>query len=322
MAYLIAAATFALVVGIIFGAYWLVVLRAERAVTAAVRRRLQAERAIPAVRAALLKEVERLSSLPALNKLLSRQTQLVGPLQRLIQESGLRVTPGVIILATACLGLFVYLAVYYYIPYAIAGLAFGAIAATLPVLWVRYARTRRMRKFEAVFPEAIGLITRALRAGHAFTTGIAMVAEEIPEPVGNEFRLLYDQQNYGLPLSDALRDFSRRVPLIDARIFVTAVLTQRDAGGNLAEVLENLSSVIRDRVQVRREVRVKSAHGRMTAVVLSLMPPVVAGVMLIISPQQMSLLLTDPLGIRMLVGAAVLQLIGVLFIRKIIKTDY
>jgi tight adherence protein B len=322
MAYLVAAATFGIVIGIIFGSYWFVAIRPEREASSALKRRLRGERAMPAVRAALLKEARRFSNMPAFNKLLQGRAGLVKPLEQLVQQSGLRVTPGVVLLASACLGLLAFIVVDRVVQYQLAGLIAGVLAALVPVLVVRQARARRVGKFEALFPEAIGLISRAMRAGHGFTTGLAMVAEELPEPVGSEFRLLYDQQNYGLPLNEALRNFSWRVPLLDARFFVTAVLTQREAGGNLSEVLDNLSSVIRDRFQVKREVAVKSAHGRITALVLGLMPPAVAGLMLLINPKQMAMLVTDPLGVRMLVVAVVLQVIGTVAIRQIIKSDY
>ena len=127
------------------------------------------------------------------------------------------------------------------------------------------------------FPEAIDLIARALRAGHALTTGLGMVADEIPAPVGQEFRRLYDEQNFGMSLPEAMRAMARRVPVLDARFFVTAVLTQREAGGNLSEVLDNLASVMRERFKMKRQVRVASAHGRISAWVLSCMPPALGG---------------------------------------------
>ncbi len=149
-----------------------------------------------------------------------------------------------------------------------------AIAAGLsPYLLVRYAAVRRTRLFEDQFPQAIDLIASSLRAGHAFTSGVSMVSDEVADPTGAEFRLLYDQQNFGMPLPDALKAFARRVPLLDARFFITAVLTQREAGGNLAEVLDNLAGLIRERSRVKRQVRVTSAHGRITGWVLSMMPP-------------------------------------------------
>ena len=121
-----------------------------------------------------------------------------------------------------------------------------------------------MQRFEELFPEALDLMSRAMRAGHTFITAIGMVADELPEPIAAEFKLLHDQQNFGMPVDEALRDFGERVPLLAAKFFVTAILTQRESGGNLTEVLDNLASVIRDRFMVMRQVRIKSAHGRMT----------------------------------------------------------
>ena len=159
------------------------------------------------------------------------------------------------------------------------------------------------RKFEEQFPEAIELIARALRAGHAFTTGLALVAEELPDPVGGEFRLVYDRQNFGMPVADALHLFAERVPLLDARFFVTAVLTQRESGGNLAEILDNLGVVIRQRFRVRRQIRVVTAHARLTGWVLVAMPLATALAMLVVAPDHILTLVTDPLGIQMLVAA-------------------
>ena len=146
----------------------------------------------------------------------------------------------------------------------------------VPFIFVRHKKNQRLKKFEEQFPEAIDLIARALRAGHAFTTGLAMAAEEIPAPVGEEFKLLYDRQNFGMPLPDAMKAFAARIPLIDARFFVTAVLTQRETGGNLGEVLDNLASVIRERFKVKRQVRVLTAHGRITGWILAALPPALA----------------------------------------------
>jgi tight adherence protein B len=192
----------------------------------------------------------------------------------------------------------------------------------IPFIVVRQKKANRLRKFEEQFPEAIDLIGRALRAGHAFTTGLAMVSEEIPKPVGEEFQLLYDRQNYGMPLPDAMKAFALRIPLIDARFFVTAVLTQRETGGNLGEVLDNLARVIRDRFRVKRQVRVLTAHGRITGWILAAMPPGLAAAMFVVAPGHMKMLTSDPLGIQMIVGALVLQVIGTLIIRKLVNIPY
>jgi tight adherence protein B len=161
-----------------------------------------------------------------------------------------------------------------------------------------------------------------LKAGHAFTTGLSLVAEELPDPVGTEFRLAYDRQNFGMPMPDALRSLADRVPLLDAKFFVTAVLTQRDAGGNLSEVLDNLASVIRERFRVKRQVRVVTAHARMTGWVLVGLPPALGLVLTMLSPGHMSVLWTDPTGIKMVAVALVMQVIGTLVIRKLVDVEY
>ena len=144
----------------------------------------------------------------------------------------------------------------------------------------------------------------------------------MPEPVGTEFRLAYDRQNFGMPMPEALKSLGERVPLLDARFFVTAVLTQREAGGNLAEVLDNLARVIRDRFKVKRQVRVITAHARITGWVLSLLPPGLGVMLTLMSPKHMSLLWTDPIGVKMIVVAIILQVVGTLAIRKLVDVEY
>jgi tight adherence protein B len=206
--------------------------------------------------------------------------------------------------------------------YTLLGLAAAPLGAMVPFLIVRFFRSRRLDKFEEQFPESIELIARALRAGHALPTGLLMVSEEMPEPVGAEFKLVYDRQNFGMPLPDALRGLAERIPLLDARFFVTAVLTQRETGGNLSEVLDNLATVIRDRFRVKRQVRVLSAHGRITGWVLAGLPPALAAVLTLMSPNHMKVMITDPLGIQMIVVAGVMQIIGTLVIRKLVNIPY
>jgi tight adherence protein B len=198
----------------------------------------------------------------------------------------------------------------------------AVLAARIPTAVLRFQRTRRVQKFEEQFPEGLALISRALRAGHTFTTGLAMVAEEMPAPIGPEFKLLYDQQNYGMPVGDALKEFARRVPLLDARFFVTAVLIQRESGGNLSEILDNIASVIRDRFRVKRQIRVVSAHARMTGWVLVCIPPALALILSIINPEHFKTLTNSALGIKMIYAAIGLQTVGTLIIRKMIKLEY
>jgi tight adherence protein B len=149
-----------------------------------------------------------------------------------------------------------------------------------------------------------------------------MAGDEIADPVGVEFRTLFEQQNFGMSVVEALRAFAVRVPLVDARFFVTAVLTQREAGGNLADVLDKLAAVIRDRFQVKRQVRTISAHGRITGFVLGFLPPALALILVLIAPEHMRLLISDPIGVQMLIGAVVLQIVGVLIIKRIVNVEY
>ena len=162
-----------------------------------------------------------------------------------------------------------------------------AIGFGLPFLVLKIKRTKRLRTFEEQFPEGLDLISRALKAGHAFATGLKMVADEMPEPVGPEFRKTFDEQNFGLPMKDALDNLSFRMPLLDVRFFATAVLIQRETGGNLSEILENLSHVVRERFKILRQVRVYTAHGRFTGYVLLALPAVLGIALSFINPDHM-----------------------------------
>lgn len=198
----------------------------------------------------------------------------------------------------------------------------GATAGALvPYFTIARRRKKRLAKFEEHFPEAIDLLGRAIRAGHAFSTGLRVVSEEAPEPISGEFRQVYEEQKFGLPISDSLLSLSDRVSLLDVRIFVTAVLIQIESGGNLAEILDNLAHIIRERFRFRRQLRVHTAHGRMTGFVLA-SAPVVAGIgMFILNPEYMGRLFTEPLGRLMLVTAAGLQLLGFVAIRRVMNVE-
>jgi len=178
-----------------------------------------------------------------------------------------------------------------------------------------------MRAFEEQFPEGLDLISRALKAGHAFATGLKMVADEMPDPVGPEFRKTFDEQNFGLPMKDSLDNLSFRIPLLDVRFFATAVLIQRETGGNLSEILENLAHVVRERFKILRQVRVYTAHGRFTGYVLLALPAVLAIALSFINPEHMNLLFRERMGQQMLLGALVMQAFGFLWIKHVIKIE-
>jgi tight adherence protein B len=318
----LAALTFAVVFGVVLGMYWFLAIRPESMAQSAVQKRLKSAMRPAERRRAILAKDSPLSELPVLNRVLLRTRTLGSGLQSLLDRAGLQYTVGALVLACAVSGVLVYVLINRTTHTVLAAMLIGSLAATGPYVFVRWKADARMRRFEELFPEAISLIIRAMRAGHGFTTGLAMVADELGDPVGPEFRLTYDRQNFGMPLEAALTGLAERVPLLDVRFFVTAVLTQRDAGGNLAEVLENISTVIRDRFKVKRQVRVVTAHARITGVILSGMPVAAALAMMVISPKQMKLLWTDPLGMRMILGALVLQIVGAVAIRRIVDIEY
>jgi tight adherence protein B len=316
------AATFGLCLTIVFGAYWAFVVVPEDKAARKLRRRLRAEVLPETPAGGLTRRTAPLSALKGLDALLGRSGRLIDPLRRTVEQSGLSITIGLVVLASIFAASSVFVLIRLVTGLNWAASVIGIAAGSAPYLLVRYAATRRTRLFEDQFPQAIELIASSLRAGHAFTSGVQMVSDEVADPTGAEFRLLYDQQNFGMPLPDALKGFAARVPLLDARFFITAVLTQREAGGNLAEVLDNLSGLIRERSRVKRQVRVTSAHGRITGWVLSMMPPILFFVMMLVAPEHMDTFVTDPLGVRMILVALVLQVIGTLAIRRIVNVEF
>ena len=318
----IVAASFVAILGLVLGAYWMFVLRPETQAERELHRRLDPSAAKPrSQRVSLLRRVAPLSTVPKLQKILSHSNALSRRLERLVQQSGLRVTAGQVVLGSAFGAVLGFVATFYLTGEAWMGVGAGIGLGWVPYLVVRRAGRRRVMRFEEQFPEAIDLIARALRAGHALTTGLGMVMEEMPDPVRSEFRLLHDRQNFGMPLPDALRSLAERMPLLDARFFVTAVLTQRESGGNLAEVLDSLAGLIRERFRIKRQVRVLSAHGRITGWVLACLPPVIAALLFVIAPAHISKLFTDPLGLRMVAVAVTLQVIGVIAMRRIVDIE-
>ena len=314
--------TFGGILAVVLGSYWVFIVRPEQHSHRELAKRLRVARSATAARLGLVKTAQRLSAIPTVDAALSRGRRLIAPAEGLLEQAGSRITVATLLLSCACTALVLFVVVARLTGMPLLALGLVPPAAWIPVAWFRFQRTRRMLKFEEQFPEALDLLSRGLRAGHAFTTGIAMVADELPPPVGPEFRLLYDQQNYGMPFPDALRAFAARLPLIDARFFATAVLTQREAGGNLSEVLDNLASVIRARFKVKRQVRVISAHGRLTGLVLTAVPPALALVLFMINPDHWNTLVGDPLGVRLIYLAVFLQITGGLIIRKLIRIEY
>jgi tight adherence protein B len=319
MAFLII--TFVVVLATFLGAYWAFVIRPEQQSKGSAMRRLTKYKRDVAA-SGVVRLPERLSQIRSLEGLLERRAGLTARVQSLIAQSDVKMTVGTYVLACfaaasagAALG-------WSLLHMLVAALVLGVLAGSLPYLYLRFKKARRLRIFEEQFPEAMDLISRALRAGHAFTTGLGMVADEIPAPVGTEFRRLYDEQNFGMSLPDALRGMAGRVPVLDARFFVTAVLTQRESGGNLSEILDNLAQVMRERFKFKRQIRVISAHGRISAWILSALPPVMALAVFAMSPHYLEPLITDPLGTRLALIAGTLQVVGTYIIARMVRIEY
>jgi len=195
----------------------------------------------------------------------------------------------------------------------------GFVFGFLPYFYVRKKRRKRLNTLEEQLPESLDFLSRSMRAGHAFTITLQMVGEEIADPLGQEFRTLFNEQNLGATLEGALRNFAERVPLLDVRFFTSSVLLQRQTGGNLAEILTRLAYVIRERFRLKGQVRAASAHGRLTATILVMLPICLCLGLLLVAPGYMQGMAADPLG-RWLIGSAIfLQLLGNFFIRKIIN---
>jgi tight adherence protein B len=259
-------------------------------------------------------------SLPMVERLVAA-TSAGTRLSRLIEQSGVTTTPGAIAATSVVAGLVGVLLVLMLTGVLVIALFAALIGVASPVLWLAYKRSKRLKKFEEQFPEALDLLARAIRAGHAFQTAMGMVADELPAPVGAEFKKAFDQQNFGLPLKDALNEMSERVPSLDVRFFVTSVTIQRETGGNLSEILENLARVVRERFKIRRQVRVHTAHGRFTGYVLLALPAVLALALNWISPEHMKLLFNESFGRMLVIAAVVMQAVGFVWIRQVIKIE-
>jgi len=311
----------AMVVGVYFGGTQLPTMMLQRKLEARLEEvsHTIAEDTPESKVKALLK-TGRVGPLPALDRMMGESTR-GSALRRWIDQSGTSATiSSVLLMALVCaaiVGFIVGVAVR-----ASWGLPLGAIVGfMIPFGILNVKRSRRMKAFEEQFPEALDLIARALKAGHAFVTGLKMVADEMPEPVGPEFRKTFDEQNFGLPLKDALTNLTDRVPHLDVRFFATAVLIQRETGGNLSEILENLAHVVRERFKILRQVRVCTAHGRMTGYVLLALPAFLCVALAFINPDHMNLLFRERMGHIMLMAAVVMQTIGYFWIRQVVKIE-
>ncbi|MDC8759256.1 type II secretion system F family protein [Janthinobacterium fluminis] len=259
-----------------------------------------------------------LSKTPAFQRILLEIPRVHG-LDRLLEQSGLSWSVAEFGALSGLAGLFVLFgASYFGMPWPLR-LALAGAGALLPLCYVRAAKGKRLARVEQQLPDALDLMGRALRAGHAFPTALKMVGEEMNAPLADEFRAAFDEVNFGISMQDALMNLATRVPSTDLRYFVIAVLIQRETGGNLSELLDSISSIIRDRMKLLGQVRVLSAEGRLSAWILSLLPFGAAAMIHLTNPAFLEMLYVDPAGRKMMLGALLLMGTGVLVMRKIIR---
>jgi tight adherence protein B len=258
--------------------------------------------------------------LPQLDQLVNR-TGAGSRLSRLIEQSGIRTTPSGVLIMSLCSGMLAAAIAVWVVRHPLAPIVAAPIGLALPFAWLVNRRSSRFKQFEEQFPEALDLLSRAIRAGHAFQTALGMVADELPAPVGPEFKKTFERQNFGLPLRESMDELADRVTLLDVRFFVTAVAIQRETGGNLAEILDNLAHVVRERFKIRRQVRVHTAHGRFTGYVLLALPAALGCALSFLSPEHMKLLFQERMGQMMLIAAMVMQTVGFIWIRQVIKIE-
>jgi tight adherence protein B len=327
MPIVIAIAVFFLVAILVFMLGWTLDQRSAKA--RLLRERLETVEKTPERKPgeelALLRD-EMFSKIPALDNLL-RRSQRISDLQTLLSQADVQMRAGNVlglcVIGAAVLGFGAFvvsspLSGNESLLFTVVGVILGAL---LPYSFASYRRSKRFRKFEELFPEAVDTLARAVRAGHAFTTALELIANEVAEPVSSEFRKLFEEQKFGLPVRDALLNLTERVPLVDVKFFVTAVMLQRETGGNLAEILDNLSYMIRERFKIMRQVNVHTAQGRLTMMLLMGLPPVIVITMQILNPTFVHPLFADPIGHILIVAGITLQTIGYFVIRKVIQIE-
>ncbi|HEV2423987.1 MAG TPA: type II secretion system F family protein [Terriglobia bacterium] len=321
MQYLLAVMTFLVIVGV---AALILRLGHENQQQKIVQRRLEAiekgmRRGSESLELKLIRD-ELMSGVPMLHRLL-QQWRWAEKLRNFVGQAGLNIKPGTLVVMSTVLELLGFLAGREFSDNLIVALIASTFGGASPFLFVAIARSRRLHAFEKLFPEAIDLLGRSVLAGHSFIAGLELIGTELGEPVAGEFRTVFDEQNFGLPLKDALLNLAERVPILDVRFFVTALLVQKDTGGNLAEILSNLSHIIRERFKLRGEVKTRTAQGRLTAAILIAMPPIMMLILRSMNPDYEGLLFRDPLGAYILGVAAGLQVVGALILWKIVNIE-
>jgi tight adherence protein B len=261
---------------------------------------------------------ELMSEIPGLSRVLMRM-QLATRLRRMLDQADLHITVSRLVMLSLMAGMLAAVAVSMVSISQLLMVVAGLVAAALPFLRIAYKRKKRLNAFLEQLPDALELMSRALQAGHAFAESLHMISTEMPEPVATEFRKTYEEQNLGLSLKLALENLSERVPLLDLRLCVTAIMIQRETGGNLAEILEKVAHTIRERFRILEDLNTLTTSSRMSSWILCGLPVFVAVVVSVMNPDYMSVLWRDPRGHNLLWAAGFMQITGMLIIRKILK---
>jgi tight adherence protein B len=265
-----------------------------------------------------IRRQELLSQIPWLNRILLKIS--VAPQVRLLlYQAESSWTVGTLFSICGLMGLAVWFGVQQRTGATLLALALGAGASTLPYLFVVKKRSMRFNNFEEKLPETLDLMVSALRAGHGLISALGMVSKDAPEPIQKEFKQLFDEQNYGLELRLAMLNLAQRVPLHDVKIMVTAIVIQRESGGNLAEILDRCAYLIRERFRLKRQISVHTAQGRLTGWILAMLPVVLGLLVYFVNPDYISILWKTEVGLHMMYAAAIMTSIGALIIRKIVS---
>ena len=267
-----------------------------------------------------IRKSELLSAIPWINRWLLKM-ELAPRLQRLLYQANLKWTAGGLILMSLTCFLIPSYLIHYKTHATIFSILIGLLLGGVPLAFVLHKRSQRFKKFEQGLPEALDLMVSALRVGHSLNAALGLVTRECPDPVGSEFRICFEEQNYGLEVRTAMDNLVARVPLQDLRMVATAILIQKESGGNLAEVLDKTAHVIRERFRLKRQVMVHTAQGRLTGWILSFLPIVLGIGLYFLNPDTMSLLWKRELGIKLLYAGGTLTVVGALIIRKIVRMD-
>lgn len=258
------------------------------------------------------------SAIPFLNSLLLK-INVIERLENLVKQAAAPLTPAVYLLAAALLGVLGFMAGQTMLHATTLGLLLGFVCFLLPFAWLNLKKRLRLQKFAVQLPDALDLVARSLKAGHSFSSGLKLAAENFPDPIGEEFMATIREINFGLPVAEALKNLGKRVDSADLNFFIVATILQRETGGNLAEITENIAAIIRERFKFEDKVRVLAAEGKISAVILIGLPFVMFFLLLRLSPEYIDVLLNDPIGRKAGIAAIVLMLAGILTITKMIR---